>query len=237
MENISVRYPNNLDCTFELHAGKWASHVEVQIWYDVEQTHDALFLSTGAQQDGTINPYVVLTGTGERETYYIPVDERGVVSIQLSTDSQGRRKGFFGRVRSSYSVRTKSHCSGGFSGTACEIPHCSYDNQVAYPQNGRRPFDLGRVTSQPADRGVPFMPWAPEGGCKWPLDLAPSSSWRDAVGIRLNFISPLDLEAYPQSSVGDSLVIRTNNGESRFFVEECKSDENCGMEWQVCKST
>ena len=137
-----------------------------------------LSLRTGA--GSASDTIAILTGThgvsGRRETYYIPVDGNGFVSLHFESDARGRRRGFEATLRavdreSNSFLTSETPCPiAGQSGYSCEISHCVQNNRLIRPkQKGLTPgqFTLGRVVSQASEFAVPAMPWAPDGGCKW----------------------------------------------------------------------
>lgn len=229
--NSERLYPNDLDCTFQINldGGAAGDIIEVNIWYDLEESYDFLTLQTGSQS----SPYIVLTGStsGANETYYLPTDSDGVATLRLTSDSKGRHKGFFAEVRGT-SRGIDSSCLPGFSGTSCEIPRCNPSSRV---EPGRS-FDLGRVVSQPPGRAVPAMPWSeyPDGGCVWQFE-NPADDIQRSVAVRLKFDSALDLEPYPPSKIGDMLVLRADGDNEDFvlYLEACDTDEVCSLAWQV----
>lgn len=197
-------------------------------------------------------PAVVLTGThresGEQESYYVPVDERGMARIQFQSDARGRRRGFTAEVlavdsgaRSGSFLNGKQPCPiAGQSGFNCEVPHCVQENRVMVSQKVEPgPYDLGRVVSQIEGEAVPSMPWTDDGGCVWNLtpEGLPPETTNDATALRLVFHDALDLEEYPLKSIGDKIVIRQQNGpdivSEEFYVEQCQDDEVCSYEWQT----
>jgi hypothetical protein len=184
------------------------------------------------------------------DVYRVPADPSGMVTVRLTTDSRGRHRGFHAKVAAvsaSDVIVPGIHdryafChEAGYSGFGdCEIPHCIAQNRLAPPRNFDgvgTPYQLGRVVSQAEGLSVPAMPWSPQpGGCVWPLADYDGLLKSGIVAIRLMFNTPLDLEPYPVSAVGDKLVIQTSNEDAEFFLEQCDSDEVCSFPWQVRKS-
>jgi hypothetical protein len=241
-----MAYPNDLDCSFDFHVNLALSNnkhfIEVEIFYDLEATHDLLWLQTGTNSSETgIVPYAVLTNTSansgdpqEPEVYYVPTDDLDMASLRLTTDARGRRRGFYARVRATNAIDGSETCERGYSGSECEIPYCRSQNTLGTTDwlgtSANRNFVLGRVVSQSLNHHVRAMPW--EGGCAWPLDDG-GNALVGKVAIRLVFNLPLDLEPHPVSAVGDKLIIRTNERDTAFFIEQCSSDETCSFPWQV----
>ena len=266
-------YPNDLDCSFEIQVEDQVSYlpyVEVTVDYDLEYTHDLLYLQTGAiggsggpisspsSSPSKITPYVVLTGesTGGSETFYVPTDGLGRMSIRLTTDARGRRQGFVATVKpATGQVFLDDECSPGHHGVNCEVPYCisrKYNrlgkggNSGWYKLNGydiKDAYLIGRIVSQAQDRALTVrpMPWSRTvGGCIWDLvgeDAQKSKIMKNVVGIRLAFYTPLDLEPRPDGagSIGDKLVIASEAGGQLFalYAEECESDEVCSHNWQT----
>lgn len=110
-------------------------------------------------------------------------------------------------------------------------------NANAQPTSSQvRPWVQGRIKSQTFEY-VPAMPWAPEGGCTWPLDIAGTYPSGKAVGVRLAFNTPLDIEAFPATAVGDKLVLRQQQdlaeSSQEFYIEACQDFEACSETWQT----
>jgi hypothetical protein len=243
--SASVTYPNDLDCTFEFQASGNQIFVLMEVYYDLESTHDLLWLQTGSvSSDFGVKPYAVLTGrhntsNGQEdpERYYIPTDESGIASVRLTTDARGRRLGFYAQVRGVNDINAPNGniCERGYSGTFCEFPYCIAHNRlekdVKSSQGLSSAYVLGRVTSQSNGRHVRPMPWSTDSGCVWPL--ISETTLSGVLSIRLVFHSPLDLEPYPVLAAGDKLIIRTNEEDSDFFIEQCDSNEMCSYPWQV----
>ena len=252
----SVAYLNDMNCVFELQVPDafkqsegFETVVELTIFYDVELGHDYIWLESGTT-GGEV--YYVLTGKHEDTEagaiYYLPVDTNtNIARVRFTTDSRGRRGGFFAAARAINIQTADAGCDvPGYTGSSCEIPYCQPMNLPKI-----EPFEgiddsylLGRIISQAKGRSVRPMPWAPHGGCEWILgdnDLMLKKNGLAAV--RLTKLADgdaeyFDLEAYPQSAVGDKVVLKTDKGtEIEFFVEECDSDEVCSHPWQVSSST
>lgn len=236
-------YPNDLDCIFEFQVSKSQKWVLVEMFYDLESTHDLLLLQTGSpSSEFGLKPYAVLTGrhnSSVGEKYYIPTDESGIASVELTTDAQGRRLGFFAQARavddSEVDFNSDTACEVGYSGAFCEFPYCISSNklqQAAKPKGLSNSYVLGRVKSQSEGWYVRPMPWSSDsGGCVWPLVSGLMKS--GVVSIRLVFNSLFDLEPYPVLAAGDKLIIRTDINDTEFFMEQCESDETCSFPWQV----
>lgn len=231
-------YPNDLYCTFEVQVTEGNPFVEFIIAYDLEPTHDLLWVLTGVDQ-----PYAVLTGAStDKEKIVVPTDKKtGIASLRLTTDSLGRRSGFRATAGPKDEARKPSgiDCDDGYSGVDCEFPHCIAQNVVSKNTiitDISPSYVVGRIVSQNPSLAVRPMPWAEDEGCRWsiPLDKAPQKT----TALRLVFNKELDLEPFPRAAVGDKLIIQNDDGSDKFefFVEECTSDDDCpDNEWQVRK--
>ena len=214
----SVRYPNDLDCTWEIQApdATQRSILRVVIEYDLEATFDLLWLQSGSGANA--KPYYVVTNSvearfGDAEIFYLPTDEQGLATIRLTTDGLGRRAGFRATVNA-VQLEEPGECKDGFGGIKCETTHCLAANEMA-PGGNQISTDLtysiGRVRSQAQSHHIRAMPWAPlngQGGCVWNVGTPPDNLQENIVAIRLIFTSPLDLEPQPTSNVYDSVVLR-----------------------------
>jgi len=234
-------YPNDLDCSFEVQAFNGENFVEVTVDYDLEPTHDLLWLQSSSlssfhSSGKGPSTQIVLTGEGESEVYMIPTDAAGFVTIRLTTDARGRRQGFKASVRALFDDENRGSCKEpGSSGSFCETNHCIAENRLQSARASQSVASshlLGRVVSQTPGLSVPPMPWASDGGCVWSLAKAQNN---DAiVALRLVFNSPLDLETHPTTAVGDKLIIRSEGStDATFFLESCNSDEACSSTWQT----
>ena len=226
-------YPNNLYCTFEVQTRDIRSFVAFDIMYDLEPTHDLLWVQIGVDQ-----PYAVLTGVDfNLGKVVVPTDENGIASLLLTTDSLGRRTGFYATAQAQgQSPTPPGGCPDGYSGLNCEFPYCISQNAIS--QNTRvdgisSSYVVGRIVSQSPSFSVRPMPWAKGDGCRWeiPLDGAPTKT----TALRLVFNEDFDLEPFPLASVGDKLIIQNDAASDKLelFVEECTSDEVCSLSWQV----
>ncbi|CAJ1951940.1 unnamed protein product [Cylindrotheca closterium] len=220
-------YPNDLDCRFELNSGPGRNSIVFEVEYDLETTFDVLELYTGSLNSKN-SLYTTLTGSshGMRETYYIPTDANGSVTIRLVTDSRGRRSGFSGDVRSDFG--SPASCNSGQTGYNCEIDHCIAQNEFAPVSSGiyTNPlFQIGRVMSQRNDLSLRPI----SSTCTWSLSATGTGS------MRIAFTDPFDLEPHRSGSVGDKLTI----GSTEIFSESCSSDEQCSNDWQtgVCDTS
>lgn len=233
-----VAYANDLDCTFYMTTDAPFTDAvvfEVSVVYDLEPTFDLLWLDS----------YAVLTGSNEdkrrAETYAVPADASGTASLRLTTDGRGRRLGFRADVRAisanGYAGEEWPCKKPGQSGFRCEVSHCVSQNQLqARKSHIASRLSLGRAVSQTAEEPVPAMPWAPRGGCQWPLSIFPLGPDADEViSVRLvsNAVITLDLESHPPSDVGDKLVVSVGGQDTVFFVERCKTNETCSASWQT----
>ena len=237
----AVNYPNDLDCSFEVQAFNGENFVEVTVDYDLEPTHDLLWLQSGSlssfNSGNGPSTQIVLTGEGQSKVYMIPTDAAGFVTIRLATDARGRRQGFTASVRALFDDENRDRCKEpGSSGSFCESSHCIAENQLQLATASLRSVAsshvLGRVVSQTPGLSVPPMPWASDGGCVWSLAKAQNN---DAIAaLRLVFNSPLDLETHPTTAVGDKLILRSDGStDAMFFLESCNSDEACSSSWQT----
>jgi hypothetical protein len=232
--NPSRAYQNDLDCIYEFQVLGDEPVVELTIFYDLEEGHDYIWLESAKGET-----YYVLTGQqqeGEMERYYIPVDSASKSArLRMTTDSRGRRGGFYAAARAVFLNDGPNACPTGWSGTNCELRYCPPKQALRRGRVEVEGIDdsyiLGRAVSQVSERSVRPMPWAPNGGCEWEFGGIAS---KDTVAVRL-INSHFDLEPYPESAAGDKLVVRTNNfrEEYEFFMEECDSDETCSQPWQV----
>ena len=192
-------YPNDLNCIYELDFGQTSFELaRIDFYYDLEPTFDLLRLYTGSGENAT--QYNVISGQqSQLETHYVPIDENGIASLQLTTDDKGRRRGFYAEVGGDY--YHKSSCGNGRFGSHCAPQYCLAHNKLL---NSKRHFeskyDLGRVMSQDSSKFVRAMPWAPDGGCGWEIRTTPS------VVMRLMMNEPIDLEPRPSNKIGDSLI-------------------------------
>jgi hypothetical protein len=211
-----------LDCHFDLKAGSGMTFIGFEVEYDLETTFDVLELYTGSSTSSEATLYTTLTGnsSGLRETYFIPTDDDGLVTIRLVTDSRGRRSGFSGELWSDF--RSPDSCNSGQSGYMCEIDHCIAQNEFAPVGSGvytNVQFQIGRVLSQRSDLSLRPV----SSTCSWSLSDIGTES------MRISFTEPLDLEPHRSGSVGDKLVI----GSTEIFSESCTSAEQCSNDWQV----
>mmetsp|Transcript_7127 Transcript_7127/g.16685 ORF Transcript_7127/g.16685 Transcript_7127/m.16685 type:complete len:1479 (-) Transcript_7127:954-5390(-) len=232
LSNAQESYPNDLDCHFEMRVNGGIGTVGFEVEYDLETTFDVLELYTGSLTSSGAKLYTTLTGSssGTKETYYIPTDYAGLVTIRLVTDSRGRRSGFSGEV---WDYRgAKNSCTAGESGFGCEMPHCIAHNTfapVGSPHYTNGLFQIGRVFSQRSD--LSLRPIAST--CSWSLDAIGTPAGTES--IRVAFTEPFDMEPQRSGSVGDKLTI----GSTEIYSESCTSDEQCSHDWQtgVCDIT
>jgi len=228
------RYPNDLDCIWEVQVKSGQKYVIFDVEYDLEPTYDYLQLFSGTfGSTSGVTPFAFLSAESIKETYFIPTDDSGFSTIRLVTDSLGRRSGFKASVYIDNGAPTINDCPKlGTSGLFCEIPHCIVENSVqrqmgfsSYGVNGD--YRIGRVVSQIKTSSVP-----PNINCTWPFGKPPS----EAQGIRLRFNFPLDLEPQPVSAVRDKIVVKAGgNVAAEVFVEKCDTDDVCSYSWQTGK--
>jgi len=227
-----IPYRNNLDCIFEIKAAK-GNYISFEVEYDIEPTYDYLQLFSGTYGSASgVTPYAFLSAENTKHTYYIPTDDSGYATIHFVTDPLGRRSGFSGSVSAAKSVSSMKSCPVGQSGLLCEIPHCIAQNSIERYDHASSPevdptHYIGRVASQIKINSIPANIY-----CSWPL----GKTLGDAVGIRLRFNSPLDLEPQPVAAVGDKIVVNAGDKvAAEVFVEQCSTDDVCSYYWQTGK--
>jgi len=245
--NFRKSYPNDLDCSWELELvnpsndGSAKRLAKVELRYDLEATHDLLWLNSGpvASTPMSDSTYAVVTGTStqEPEIYFLPFDENGIAHLRLRTDAMGRRGGFVAYIEVIVENHPFECTEPGVSGELCEINHCVVDNNFITPSESTNTLNqdmvIGRIVSQ-----VPSLPVnaMPSTECGWTL---PDSSLSNAEALRLAFQFPLSLEPHRANAGGDELVIHvwdTDNNVDEFthiYVEECGSDAACNHWWQT----
>ena len=231
-----LAYPNDLDCSFDISVPV-GSVVKVEVYYDLEPSHDFLYLQSGTKSFGTtLSTYATLSGTSrttDPKVFYVPTDSLGFASIRLSTDSRGRRQGFYATVRAFYMpVQNDAPCALlGYSGRGCEVPHCIARNNFQSAKNlGHASHSVGRVVSQ--SPGL-IIPSAAE--CEWVIPTKVLQEAKDFVSVRLIFNRPLDLEPKPRLAPGDQLAITSGSvtESAIIFVEKCRADTDCRLSWQT----
>ena len=230
-------YSNDLDCSFDISVPV-GTVVKVEVYYDLEPTHDFLYLQSGTKSFGTtLSTYTTLSGasgSSEPKVFYVPTDSLGFASLRLTTDTRGRRQGFYATVKAfDMSVQEDTPCALlGYSGRGCEVPHCIARNTFQSTSNleVHASHAVGRVVSQ--SPGM-LIPSAAE--CEWAIPTKVAVEAEDFVSLRLIFNRPLDLEPKPRLVSGDQLTITTSNGTEGiiFFVEKCRVDTDCLLSWQT----
>lgn len=228
----NYRYPNDLDCRWEVEA-RGQKYVVLELDYlDVEATYDHLQLFVGTIGPGA-TPHAVLSNDSGGK-YFIPTDDSGIATVRFITDSLGRRSGFAGSIyASNMAAAIVENCLPGTSGPQCEIPHCIAENSIRGKLGSSlsgvdSDYHVGRIVSQIAANSIPA-----NSNCTWMVGFNSCSEQRE--WIRLHFNSPLDLEPQPVSAIEDKIVVVAQGGDviAEVFVEKCDADYDCLYSWQV----
>mmetsp|Transcript_2323 Transcript_2323/g.4941 ORF Transcript_2323/g.4941 Transcript_2323/m.4941 type:complete len:1585 (+) Transcript_2323:305-5059(+) len=227
-------YPNDLDCAYELDLREPAFDLaRVELYFDLEETFDLLRLQSGSGENTT--QYNVVSGRqSSSETFYVPVDEKGMASLHLTTDDKGRRRGFYAEISGVHSSELSfltPPCEVGRFGSRCESAYCLQRNTFHQSAQGSH-----RLTSQDQSSFVRAMPWAPDGGCEWEIE--PNGDSTGAIRLIFNNLIGIDLEPYPATSaVGDKVIIKSSgDGQgAELFIESCENNDTCDFTWQSGK--